>query len=131
MPSTPLGGRMARAQDALLGPRARVLGACANLESDRPYNPAPSPRRRTRKWGRHDAHPPEVGDVKRTYGALLLALMHHGVSRAKAFDVAMHGLPSAHARAMAVCMRDTWPSSGLAEEVNPGEAGNAQGEGGG
>ena len=57
MPSTPLGGRMARAQDALLGPRARVLGACLNLESHRPYNLAPSQRRFTRKWGRHDAPP--------------------------------------------------------------------------
>jgi len=47
MPSPPLGRGMARAQDALLGPRARVLGTCANLESDRPYDPAPSPPRRT------------------------------------------------------------------------------------
>ena len=52
----------------------------------------------------------EVVDVKRTYGALLLALMHHGVSRAVASDVAMHGLPSEHAKALAVRMRDTWPA---------------------
>jgi len=55
----------------------------------------------------------EVVDVKRTYGALLLALMHHGVSRAEASDVAMHGLPSAHARGMAERMRDTWPAASL------------------
>jgi len=73
----------------------------------------------------------EVVDVKRRYGALLLALMHHGVSRAEASDVAMLGLPSEHAKAMAVRMRDTWPSSGVTEEVKPGEAGTAQGEGGG
>jgi len=69
----------------------------------------------------------EAVDVKRTYGALLLALMHHGVSRAEASDVAMHGLPSAHARGMAEHMRDTWPpaprpnapggSFGVTEEV--------------
>lgn len=53
----------------------------------------------------------EVVDVKLTYRALLLALMHHGTSRAVAPDVAMHGLPSEHARAMAKRMRDTWPAS--------------------
>ena len=52
----------------------------------------------------------EVVDVKRTYGALLLALMHHGVSRAEASDVAMHCLPTEHAKAMAVRMRETWPA---------------------
>lgn len=51
----------------------------------------------------------EVVGVKRTYGALLLALLHGGVSRAVASDVAMHGLPSARAKAMATRMRDTWP----------------------
>jgi len=55
----------------------------------------------------------EVVDVKQTYGALLLALMRHGVSRAVASDVAMHGLPSEHAKAMAKHMRDTWPASPL------------------
>ena len=52
----------------------------------------------------------EVVDVKHTYSALLIALMHHGVSRADASDVAMHYLPTEHAKAMASRMRDTWPA---------------------
>ena len=52
----------------------------------------------------------ECEEVKRTFRALLLALAHRGVPRAQvAADLAMHGLPDARAKAMAVRMRNTWP----------------------
>ena len=53
----------------------------------------------------------EVVDVKRTFGALLLTLAHRGISRRMAAHLAMHGLPSMGAKAMAVRMRDTWPAA--------------------
>jgi len=57
--------------------------------------------------------PEEVVDVKRTYGALLLSLLHRGGSRAVAPDVAMHGLSSegAEAKAKAMRMGVTWPAA--------------------
>ena len=65
-----------------------------------------------------DGHPDvwrrlnEVVDVKRTFGALLLAFLHHGVSRSDAADLAMRGLRDDRARAMAARLRDTWPGAG-------------------
>jgi len=53
----------------------------------------------------------EVVTVKRTFGRLLLTLAHCGISRDMAALLAMHGLPSEEAKAMAVRMRDTWPAA--------------------
>jgi len=51
----------------------------------------------------------EVVDTKRTFGALLLAFLHRGVSRSDAAGLAMRGLRDDRARDMAARMRDTWP----------------------
>ena len=51
----------------------------------------------------------EVVDVKRTFGALLLAFLHCGLSRSEAAGLAMRGLRDGGARDMAARMRDTWP----------------------
>ena len=51
----------------------------------------------------------EVVDVKRTYAAVLLTLVRLSKSRSWSSDVAMHGLPSERAKALAARMRDTWP----------------------
>jgi len=51
----------------------------------------------------------EVLDIKRTFGALLLAFLHCGLSRSEAAGLAMRGLRDDRARAMAARMRDTWP----------------------
>ena len=53
----------------------------------------------------------KVVAVKRTFGALLLTLAHRGISRRMAAHLAIHGLPSKGAKAMAVRMRDTWPAA--------------------
>ena len=65
-----------------------------------------------------DGHPDvwrrlnEVVDVKRTFGALVLAFLHRGVSGSGAESLAMRGLRDGRARAMAARMRDTWPLQG-------------------
>ena len=51
----------------------------------------------------------EVVDMKRRFGALLLAFLHRGVSRSDAAGLAMRGLRDDRARDMAARMRDTWP----------------------
>ena len=51
----------------------------------------------------------EVVHVKQTFGALLLALLHRGVSRSDAAGLAMRGLRDDRAREMAKRLRDTWP----------------------
>ena len=53
----------------------------------------------------------EVVDVKRTYAAVLLTLVRLSKSRSWSSDVAMHGLPSERAKALAARMRDTWPAA--------------------
>jgi len=53
----------------------------------------------------------EVVDIKRTFGALLLAMAHFGFPKAEAALLAMHGLPSDRAKALATRMRDTWPAA--------------------
>ena len=64
----------------------------------------------------------EVVDVKRTFGALLLAFFYRGVSGS---DLAMRGLRDGRARAMAARMRDTWPL----EVHSPPGAGGGEEEG--
>jgi len=51
----------------------------------------------------------EVVDIKQTFGALLLAFLHCGLSRSEAAGLAMRGLRDGGARDMAARMRDTWP----------------------
>jgi len=53
----------------------------------------------------------EVVAVKGTFAALLLTFLHRGISRHMAAHLAMHGLPSEGAKAMAVRMRDAWPAA--------------------
>ena len=67
----------------------------------------------------------EVVDVKRTFGALLLAFLHRGVSGSGAESLAMRGLRDGRARAMAARMRDTWPL----EVHSPPGAGGEEEEG--
>ena len=54
----------------------------------------------------------EVVDTKRTFGALLLAFLHRGVSRSDAAGLAMRGLRDDRARAVAARLRAAWPGAG-------------------